>query len=116
MSPILLTLLAADSSIGLVRSIDKDSIQTLSGKSASYFGCGEWRTYIVRLVKDDDTLFGQLSRDILCDFRVEQIVKGENDDVEVWHLSEDQQGVQSRMERKMLTIRRIVKYGQTPFS
>lgn len=57
LSPILFTLLAADSSIGLVKSIERDSIQTLSDLSAAF---RTRPTDIVRLVKNNDTLLAQL--------------------------------------------------------
>jgi hypothetical protein len=42
-------------------------------------------------VKDDDALFAQLGRDVLGDFRIKQVVEGEDDHVEVRQLRLGQQ-------------------------
>jgi hypothetical protein len=41
----------------------------------------------VRFVENDDALFAELGRDILGDFRIEEVVEREDDNVEVWQLS-----------------------------
>jgi hypothetical protein len=41
----------------------------------------------VCLVENDDALFAELGRDILGDFWIEEVVEGEDDNVEVWQLS-----------------------------
>jgi len=106
LSPILLTLRAADSSIGLVRSTDSDSMQTLSGSELTCELYAESRTYVVRLVKHHNTLLGHLGRYLFGDFGIEQVVEGVDDHVEIWQLPHKSCSPALPMPR---TMRRIAK-------
>ena len=89
LSPILLTLLAAESNIGLVKSTDSDSMHTLSAQVLSQFFVRRKRllTDIVRLIEDHNALLTHLGRDLLCDFWIKQIVKRIDHNVEVRQLN-----------------------------
>jgi hypothetical protein len=41
----------------------------------------------VGFIEDDDAFLAELGRDVLGDFRIEEVVEGEDDNVEVWQLS-----------------------------
>ena len=72
----------------------------------------------MRLVEDDDGVFGDVLRHLLGDLRVEEVVEGVYHDVDERHLRRRAMG---RRERGSgggggRTILRTVKYGQTPLS
>jgi hypothetical protein len=79
----------------------------------------------VRLVEYDDAVLAHLLGYLVGDFRVEEVVEGVDDDVCVGELrraerasgkAEDEVRYGYVMVRSGRTIRRMVKYGQTPFS
>ena len=88
LSPSRITLRAAESSIGRVRSMLSDSMQTLSVVRVSMpRRCIlTLRTDVVRFVKDDNSILGQFFGDLLCDLGVQEIVERIDDDVHEWHL------------------------------
>lgn len=61
------------------------------------------------LVENDYALFAELGRDILGDFRIKQVVEGENDNVEVWQLSVGLALLTGDVVGYQPTIRRTVK-------
>lgn len=76
------------------------------------------------LVEHDDTVFTHLLGYLVCDLGVEEVVEGVDDDVCVWELRRasvrperrERPGAGKSGREEERTIRRMVKYGQTPFS
>lgn len=83
-----MTLRAAESSIGLVKSIDSDSKQTLSSRVVSLWLVrkAKGRTDVVCLVKDDDAFRAHFFGYLVCDLGIEEVVEGVDDDVCVCQL------------------------------
>lgn len=80
------TLLLAESSIGRVRSIDSDSMHTLSAQHRISSDLRRIkqrrRTDIVSLVKDNDRVLAHLLGDLFGNFRIEQIMERVDDDAD----------------------------------
>ena len=84
----LATLLEAESNIGLVRSMLRDSMQTLSVKVNTK--CLEpklaTRTYVVSFVEYHDSVFRHFFGDLLCNFGVQKIMERVDDNIYERHL------------------------------
>jgi hypothetical protein len=76
--------------MGLVRSMLRDSWQTLSNSISAKNDMVQliriMPTNVVGLVKDNDCVLGHFFRDLFGDFRVEQVVKGVDHDIDIGKL------------------------------